>query len=185
VLQDLSAVRMKLEGDEVAEVEPARRESAGAIAGVIAAIRRVVDDLRPAALSSTSLAEAIAGHARIVTWAQGVELDLRLDGAGIPEWAARDAYRIVQEALANALRHARPKRVSIRFAEADGETALEIEDDGPGFDPATAMLGSGVLGMRERAAALGGDLEIRAGMAGGTLVRLTLPLRPPGAVPST
>jgi hypothetical protein len=105
-----------------------------------------------------------------------------LSGAeSVPEWAVRDLYRIALEATANALRHAGAKRITIRLVVVDSDVALEIEDDGVGFDPATSPLGSGVQGMRERAAVLGGDLEIERGAMGGTRVRFLLRLLQPNA----
>jgi two-component system sensor histidine kinase UhpB len=178
ILQDLSAVRLGLE-KEAAAGEAPQRDPATAISGVIAALRGVVDDLRPPALSAVSLEEAIAGHARLATFARGIELSLDLTAAAtVPEWAARDLYRIAQEATANALRHANGKRLWIRLVLADADTILEVEDDGVGFDVATAPLGSGVQGMRERAAVLGGDLEIGPGAFGGTRVRFVARLQP-------
>ncbi|MBY0275696.1 hypothetical protein K2Z84_10155, partial [Candidatus Binatia bacterium] len=144
---------------------------------VIASIRAVVDDLRPPALSGASLADAVAGHARVLAFAQSIDLTLDLSGATlVPDWAVRDLYRIAQEAIGNALRHAGAKRVAVRIVPADGDVLLEVEDDGIGFDPATVTLGSGVHGMRERAAVLGGDLEIDRAALGGTRVRFLLRL---------
>jgi two-component system sensor histidine kinase UhpB len=138
-----------------------------------------VDDLRPPALSGASLAEAISGHARVLTWARGIDLTLDLAGApDVPEWAARDLYRIAQEGTANALRHGNPTRLWIRLVRSDADTVLEVEDDGVGFDPETSPLGSGIQGMRERAAVLGSDLEIGPGAFGGTRLRVVVPVQP-------
>jgi signal transduction histidine kinase len=179
ILQDLSAVRLGFESEGSGAAGQPSRNPADAISGVIAAIRSVVDDLRPPALSGASLAEAISGHARVLTWARSVDLTLDLTGApDVPEWAARDLYRIAQEGTANALRHANPTRLWIRLVRSDADTVLEVEDDGVGFDPATSPLGSGIHGMRERAAALGSDLEIGPGAFGGTRLRIVVPVQP-------
>jgi signal transduction histidine kinase len=181
ILQDLSVVRLRLEAARRVDAGgDAVGESVGAIAEVLAAIRRVVDDLRPSSLGEITLEEAIAGHARVLAFARGVELSLDLSGAStVPDWALRDVYRIAQEACANALRHGAPKRLAIRLAHADGETTLEVEDDGAGFEVDAVPAGSGLHGMRERAAALGGDLEIRSAAGRGSLVRLSLRLPTP------
>jgi two-component system sensor histidine kinase UhpB len=182
ILQDLSAVRLGLEHEGASAGEP--RHPAHAISAVIAAIRTVVDDLRPPALSSTSFADAIAGHARVLTWARGIELTLDLAAAPtVPEWATRDLYRIAQEATANALRHASPTRLWIRLVPDVAGAVLEVEDDGVGMDLATSPLGSGIQGMRERAAILGSDLEIGPGAFGGTRVRVVVPLTEPTSDP--
>lgn len=180
ILQDLSVLRMQLDGARGAA--RSERRPAEAVAAVIAAIRGLVDELRPPALTGVSLEEAIAGHARVLAWAQGVELDLDLSGAaGVPDWAARDLYRIAQEATANALRHAAASRLAIRLVKSGSDTVLEVEDDGVGFDPARTPLGSGLQGMRERAAILGGDVEITRRGARGTLIRLVLHLQAPAS----
>jgi len=85
------------------------------------------------------------------------------------------AYRILQEALANAFRHAGAADVSVRAAASDGWLVLECADRGPGFD-ARDREGLGIRGMRERAELLGGRVEIGADGDAGTLVRVCLPV---------
>jgi signal transduction histidine kinase len=178
VLQDLSAVRLRLNAPGAGADDGASR-AGDAIARVIASIRSVVDDLRPPALSGTSLADAIAAHARVLAFAQSVKLDLDLSGATlVPDWAVRDLYRIAQEAIGNALRHAGATQVAVRIVPSGGDVLLEIVDDGVGFDPSAVTLGSGVHGMRERAAVLGGDLEIDRSALGGTRIGFLLRLLP-------
>ena len=172
-------VRWKLENAPDGKALPDDRTPVEAIAGVLAALRAVVDDLRPPALTGLSLGEAIAGHARVLAWSRGVELDLDLEASEtIPEWAVRDVYRIAQEATANALRHAGAHRIAIRLVTRENDPVLEVADDGVGFAIASTPLGSGLQGMRERAAALGGDLEITSAVGSGTTVRLVLRLPP-------
>ena len=177
ILQDLSVIRLRLEAAAVGATRAGGGEGSavGALAEVIAAIRRVVDDLRPSGLGELSLEQAIAGHARILAFAHGVELSLDLSGsATVPDWAIRDVYRIAQEATANALRHAAPRRLTVRLVHATGATTLEVEDDGCGFELDGVALGGGIRGMRERAAALGADLEISTRPGGGSRVRVSL-----------
>lgn len=175
VLQDLTAARLRLEA--ATDVECNRRRSVEAIGSALATLRHLVDELRPHDLGRTSLAEAIAAHARILTFGRGIELTLELDADGaVPDWAARDIYRIAQEATANAVRHAGPHRIAIRLRASERETLLEVEDDGSGFDPEHVAVASGLAGMRERAAALGADLEVSSGLGRGTCVRLVLRL---------
>lgn len=181
VLQDLSAVRLTLNQQAAAD-EAGAAHAADAVARVIASIRGVVDDLRPPALTGTSLADAIAGHARVLAFAQSVRLELDLSGATlVPDWAVRDLYRIAQEAIGNALRHAGAKQVRVRIVPSGSDVLLEVEDDGVGFDPSAVTLGSGVHGMRERAAVLGGDLEVERSSLGGARIRFLLRLLPSAA----
>jgi signal transduction histidine kinase len=86
------------------------------------------------------------------------------------------AYRIVQESLTNVLRHARADSALVRLHYADEHLLIEIDDDGVGADD-SASVGHGLLGMRERAAAVGGELDASSGPDYGFRVRATLPLR--------
>jgi signal transduction histidine kinase len=88
-------------------------------------------------------------------------------------------FRIAQEALHNALRHAGARAVRVRLEERPGEVVLSVADDGRGFDPDAPALRSRSLGltsMEERAAALGGTLRIASARGAGTTVDLELPL---------
>jgi signal transduction histidine kinase len=90
------------------------------------------------------------------------------------------AYRIVQEALTNARRHAPGAAVDVELQFDDDALRLRIRDDGPGPLPGQLHSGHGLLGMRERAAAVGGELSTGAAPGGGFLVQATLPARTPG-----
>jgi signal transduction histidine kinase len=83
------------------------------------------------------------------------------------------AYRIVQEALTNARRHAPGAAVDVEFRYTDDGLWLRIRDNGPG--PSTAAAGHGLLGMRERALAAGGELRFGAAAGAGFLIEATLP----------
>jgi signal transduction histidine kinase len=85
-------------------------------------------------------------------------------------------YRVAQEGLANAARHAGARCVALRLQVARGELTLQIEDDGRGFEPATRTRGLGLLGAAERAAALGGELQVSSAPGAGTRLCLRLPL---------
>lgn len=91
------------------------------------------------------------------------------------------AYRFVQEALANATRHADAARIGVEASLAHGALAVVVEDDGQGFDPDTLAVvrldgGQGLHGLRDRAATLNGQVEISARPASGTTIRLVLPI---------
>lgn len=90
--------------------------------------------------------------------------------------AAQALYRIAQEALRNALRHARPRHVAVRLEDGPGAVILEVTDDGDGFDPATPTRGRlGLVSMRERAARIGGRLQVRSAAHQGTTITVTVP----------
>jgi signal transduction histidine kinase len=104
-----------------------------------------------------------------------VELAIEGDPAPLPAGVDLSAYRIVQEALTNALKHAGPARARVIVRYEHESVELEISDDGRGEDPA-ADGGHGLVGMRERVSLVGGDLEAGAASGGGYLVRARLPL---------
>ncbi|MBB4933466.1 signal transduction histidine kinase [Lipingzhangella halophila] len=110
------------------------------------------------------------------TRAAGIDVDLRSEGEPRRLGAHTDAasYRIVQEALTNAVRHAGATAISVRLRYDKAALAVEIEDNGSGA-PYGFVSGNGIAGMRERAAALGGDLHAAPVKEGGFRVRARLP----------
>jgi signal transduction histidine kinase len=125
----------------------------------------------------------VEAHARRVAADSGFALDadippsardLRLDGE-----AEAQVYRIVQEAFTNVRKHAAARRVRLSMAVAGGWLAMTIDDDGRGLAaeaPATDVPHYGLRTMHERAAAIGGTLEVRDGWRGGVVVSLSVPL---------
>jgi signal transduction histidine kinase len=108
----------------------------------------------------------------------GLEVDFRVDGETILPIAIEEGlYRIAQEALNNALKHACARRVSVHLDRGKDAVTLEIIDDGVGFDPSTAVEGGGLGldGMIERAAKMGGELVLDSEPGAGTRVRVEVP----------
>lgn len=140
----------------------------------------MIPRLRPLALDSLGLIEAVADL--IDDWrlrTTGIRFDTALAPlAGEPGDAVRiGAYRIVQEALSNAVRHARPARVSVRVAVDGGSLAIDVADDGIGLPDAPEHTGRfGLRGMHERAEALGGRLRITSARGAGCTVCVRIPL---------
>jgi signal transduction histidine kinase len=107
-----------------------------------------------------------------------VEDDLGEEPA-VPLPIKEAVYRIAQEALHNTVRHARAAKVRIRLYPGSGHTTVEVEDDGLGFDAGSDFPGHlGLRSMRERAARLGGTLEVLSVPGSGTTVRARIPLDP-------
>jgi signal transduction histidine kinase len=167
--------------DDVFEVEPARaRESIRAIEG---AARSALEELRRVlgVLNRGSEQEPQPGLVRIDSLIEqvrgtGLAVSLELEGAPKPLPAAVDlsAYRIVQEALTNTIKHARAEHATVRIRYG-ADLELEIRDDGRG--PANGNgTGRGLIGMRERAAILGGTVEAGGHAEGGFHVAAHLPL---------
>ncbi|HEX5417297.1 MAG TPA: GAF domain-containing sensor histidine kinase [Chloroflexota bacterium] len=140
--------------------------------------RRSVLDLRAAPLAGRPLAEALAALGRAFSAETGVTVRVRARGE--PRLSLRaeaELYRIAHEALTNARRHARARAVEITFRERPGETLLAIRDDGIGFAPGRrADDRHGLLGMRERARLLGGQLRVVSRPGKGTTIVARIPL---------
>ncbi|MGI5459307.1 sensor histidine kinase [Streptomyces sp. CA-249302] len=110
--------------------------------------------------------------------AAGLSVDLTVTGDERPLAATVDraVYRIVQEALTNAARHAGPAKVSVELAYADADLTIRVEDDGTADPTSPTTPGAGLTGMRERVTALGGTLHAAPRKEGGFAVRASLPL---------
>jgi signal transduction histidine kinase len=139
-------------------------------------LRSLVFELRPPDLERDGLGGALRKHVELLRRLEQHEIDLVLDG-DLPADPARDAeiLRIAQEALQNALKHARASHVAVKLGTDDDHLLLEVEDDGVGFDPDAAAARSrrlGLTSMEERARRIGGTLEIRSAPGAGTTVRL-------------
>jgi signal transduction histidine kinase len=137
-------------------------------------VLRKADDAAPLAPPPTlARLDELVGQAMEA----GVPVDLRFEGERVPLAAGLElsAYRVVQEALTNVLKHAAPTRATVVVRYDADALALEIADDGRGPGNA-AERGHGLVGMRERVALHGGSLEIDAGEGEGFIVRARLPL---------
>jgi two-component system, NarL family, sensor histidine kinase UhpB len=147
----------------------------------IAMVRRIATDLRPPGLDHRDLSAAMEHEARRVAAKTGLQITVAntVDIVVEPE-IATVAFRVLQEALTNVARHARAKSVTTAAAIRQGRRlVLFISDDGVGIPPAVlhGTRSIGLLGMRERARAVGGTLRITSRRGGGTRVLLNLPLR--------
>lgn len=146
-------------------------------------LRRYAQGLRPPALDELGLAAAVESHVRMLNTAGSpiITVDTGVVGRLPSPEVELALYRIVQEALTNAVRHSGARRVSVRLNVIDEEIVAEVRDDGAGFD-AHAMLredggarGLGLFGMRERAAYVGGTVDFETGPGAGTTVRARVP----------
>ncbi len=182
-LQGLGALRVLLSSAlrraDPAGLEAAVRESVAQVGREIDALRTLIAELRPAALDELGLPPAIASLTDRAGTAEGLAIDREvcLDGRLAPELETT-IYRVVQEALTNAAKHAGADGVAIAVAEHDGRVTIEVRDDGAGFDPAARAGGFGLIGMQERCTLAGGELEVVSAPGRGTVVRASLPARP-------
>jgi nitrate/nitrite-specific signal transduction histidine kinase len=138
-------------------------------------MRLLIFELRLPMLKQDGLAAALQARLEAVEGRVGLETEFRArgDGALRPE-VEEGLYRIAQEALNNTLRHAHARSVSVHLHRNEKAVAMEIADDGIGFDPALAREqgGFGLRGMEERAAWLGGDLTLQSSLGKGTKIRV-------------
>lgn len=142
-------------------------------------VRRLLRRLRPADLDALGVVAALQSLCRDWQQRSGVACAFRHEGElqGLGEAVDTTVYRVAQEALANVMRHAQAGTVRIDLRSTDAGLQLSVEDDGRGFGTSEPTQGLGLLGASERAAALGGRIEMRSRPGSGTRVRMQLPLR--------
>ena len=142
----------------------------------IALKRRIVEDLRPSALSNLGLVSTLEILAREYHALSGIEVHCALDAVELDTSADLVVYRLVQEAITNITKYAQARNIWINLATTDGKVEISVRDDGVGFDPA-ARRGSahGLVGMRFRVEAAGGALTVQSTPGQGTLIRARLP----------
>jgi signal transduction histidine kinase len=162
------------EAEELAGVEMTARQALAEMRRMLGLLRADDDDLSLAPQPGMDQVDRLVEQVRET----GLSVELQRDGRPRPLSPGVDlaAYRIVQEALTNVMKHAGPAnaRVAVRFGERELE--LEVSDDGRGAPPSADGSGQGLVGMRERVALYGGWLDARAGSDGGFVVRARLPI---------
>jgi signal transduction histidine kinase len=146
----------------------------------IEAVHRISTELRPGLLDDLGLVAAVEWAAEDFEARTGTKcrLDLPVDALAIDSERATAIFRIVQETLTNIARHANASEVDMRLSRKDDHLLLEVHDNGAGMDDEkiSASGSLGILGMRERALLLGGQLTLSSGPGKGTVVRLRIPL---------
>jgi two-component system sensor histidine kinase UhpB len=143
------------------------------------AVHDLIPLLRPAALDNFGLSDALTDFIDDLRLQYpDIRFEYRVAELpeGLPEAVNTTVYRIAQEAINNAIKHAHPRVVELRTDFDGGAIELNVSDDGPGMDEATADVNRfGLTGMRERAASLDGRLELLKGAMGGLRVRAVIP----------
>ena len=182
IIQSLFAVGMGLQAtammagsaDTAARVEGAVTE----LDRVIRDLRNYIFGLRPGILADHQLDEALRVLGQEMQARSNTAVDVEIDAEAASRLANRssDLVQLTREALSNVSRHARASHVSIRLARRGSKAVLTIEDDGVGFDTGNHSNGHGLHNMRERAAALGGTLDVTSRSGRGTRLRMTLAL---------
>jgi len=185
--RDALASRPEVAERTLAQVEEHGERSLAELRRMLGVLREEGEDaeLRPSPRIE-GLADLVDGFRRA---GLPVRLEVRGEPRRLPDGVEVSAYRIVQEALTNALRHGRPRSVEVRLGHVPEGLELEVADDGgrgadgaaadraPAARPAPAGAGHGIVGMRERASALGGSLWAGPAPGGGFRVAAFLPTR--------
>jgi signal transduction histidine kinase len=181
--QVLTAVKVNLQAlrrqSAPAQFGPGFDDSLALLDGAIAEVRAIATRLRPTVLDDLGLEAALTSHLDRIRARAVIDLaiDIRLPQRRLDPAVETACFRIVQEAVTNALRHARARRVHVGLGVEDRELALAVRDDGAGFDLGAATQraardeAAGLSGMEERARLAGGRLEIHTAPGRGTEVR--------------
>jgi signal transduction histidine kinase len=160
---------------------PGATEKAGEVKrlveGSIGAVRNMALLLRPSMLDDLGLVPALEWQARETSRRNGVWVKVEANGVSehLPEEHKTSVYRIVQEALHNAVQHAEAHQVQVSLSQEPGRLRVAVEDDGKGFNAARTK-GMGLLGIEERVSRLGGTFAVESQPGRGTALRVSLPL---------
>ena len=187
-LQELGALRIMQENAARADsAEEARKYLAQAneqVERTVAGLQGLIAELRPAALDQIGVEAAIEALIERLASRSDLrfetDIDLayeRGDAASRPEPELEATiYRLVQEGLSNAIKHADASRARVAIEERDGLVTIRVEDDGNGFDMSSVKRGFGLTGMSERVEMAGGEIAFESREGGGTQIRVTLPV---------
>jgi signal transduction histidine kinase len=144
-----------------------------------AELRSLIFELRPPQLEADGLVATVGKDLEVLGRAHGLKADLRVDGTPELDSAVEvELYRIVQEALNNAVRHAQAETIAVEVDASDGDITITVRDDGVGFDPGARAIRErrlGLTSMRERAERLGGTFSVETAREAGTVVRVEVP----------
>lgn len=179
--QSLSAILMETEAAECAESRVEIRQHLVSIKGqaekTVGQVRDLALLLRPSMLDDLGLAPALNWHARETSKRTGLNVVVSADEEidSLPDEHRTCIYRLVQEAVNNAVRHASARRVEVAVRRERERVNVTVQDDGAGFDT-RFLRGLGLLGMEERVRRLGGRLRISSEPGRGTLVNAALPV---------
>jgi signal transduction histidine kinase len=145
----------------------------------VAATRRISSDLRPLMLDDLGLVPAVEWLVQKFTERTGIhcELDIGVPDLELEDPHASAVFRILQESLTNTARHAQASLVEVSIDRRDGMLALAVRDNGRGFSPDQRKPGSfGLMGLRERAYLLRGEVNIASEPGHGTTIEVRIPL---------
>ena len=189
-LQELGALKMMLETSSGVDRPELMAESVARSIDqldlTIRGLQSLITELRPAALDELGLKPAVEALLERTAATSGLRVESSIDlayaegrtGTRLEPELATVVYRLVQEALTNAVKHAEAETLTVEISERDAEVAVSVRDDGTGFGRERLRDGGfGLIGMEERVQLVGGRLEIDSTPGTGTAVRAWLPAR--------
>ena len=188
--QSLTALLVGLRTIEDARTTAEAGELAQRLRGIVAQtldeVGRLSRGLHPSVLDAVGLATAVTRHAQEFARLYGIAVDVRIErpaAEALPPLVQTTVYRVLQEALTNVAKHAAAGSVRVRLGGDEARVELRVQDDGSGFNPAARgeaatrdWRGLGLQGMRERAALLGGSVEVDAEPGAGTTITAYFPV---------
>jgi len=180
-LQELGALKLLLQAAERAAQPDAAQDALGQaleqLQLSIEGLQNLITDLRPAALDELGVQPAVEALVARTAASSGLDIETRIelvDGRLTGEIEST-VYRLVQEALNNAVKHSGAERAWVEIVELERAVTITVSDDGGGFDPNRADGGFGLVGMRERVQLVDGRVLIDSARGKGTVVRAELP----------
>jgi signal transduction histidine kinase len=173
-VKELSLRNLDIVAEYLGELQDTAKEA-------LAEMRLLIYELRPSFLAEEGLVAALQARLLAVEGRAGIETKFEVDvGERLPPELEEELFRIAQEALNNALKHAQASCITLRLRHSPQQrkVVLEVMDDGTGFDIASARKegGLGLIAMEERAAEMGGQFSVEKRLQGGTRVHVEVPI---------
>lgn len=184
--QSLTAVLVGLRAIEgsrtVAEAVELARNLREMAARTLIDVGRLARGLHPSVLDDLGLAVAVTRHVQEFARLHGIVQDTRIEGLEadpLLPLVQNTVYRVLQEAVTNVAKHADARHLSVRLVRDETAVELRVRDDGVGFEPGHDHRGLGLRGMRERAALLGGTVQLESEPGKGTMITARFPVHRP------
>lgn len=173
---DVAVLRPRIQ-QNMPEMLPKVSHLTDALNQGIALKRRIIEDLCPSSLRTLGLAASLEALLHDTGKVSGLQIEQDLQAVELSADDQLTVYRVVQEAITNALKYAQARHLRVRLIAQGQQAVASIEDDGIGFDPDTSRLGRhGLRGMRFRVEASGGELSLTSAPGQGTCIVARLPL---------
>lgn len=189
-LQELGALKLSLgsaiASGDTAALAAATRGALDQLQFSIENLQNLIAELRPASLDELGITPAVEALAARTAATSGLAVDLQIDLGHGGDSTAKPRldpeiedtlYRLVQEALTNAVKHAGAEHLAVEIVERGGKVTVRVSDDGSGFEAGSPSRGYGLVGMHERVELVDGRLAIESGAGSGTTISAELPLR--------